>query len=263
MKTTMKITSNKPIVGYGTTQSAIMTSKEISPNSKLLWAYYASIQGGKEYSWKANDTIIEEIGLCDKAFMKAKKELVEYGLITSTKRKDKSSLVSVNYIDIALESTTSPTCGNPMVGDNEEVTENTSANTSKHWKGPKSTPYVTSQIDTSNINITNINITNGKTNEKAFASSAIDSKPAQNIFNYLVEQNITELDYKDADRWTMNDRDMENINEDIKNHGEDVILEYIDKHIRNHKRNMVTGTSKYDNVSYSSIHNNVKDNRFR
>ena len=172
------------------------------------------------------------------------KELEKYGYINTEKLITRDGAVYQYTINedpcnsLILTPTGNPTVGFPTVGN--PTTNNNQDNNNQYN-----------------------NDTNGKTNEKAVASSAIDSNPAQDIFNYLVEQNITELDYKDADRWTMNDRDVENINEDIKNHGEDVILEYIDKHIRNHKRNMVTGTSKYDNVSYGAIHNNVKDNRFR
>ena len=254
----MKTTEIKPIKGYGQVQTEVMTSRELSINAKALYAYYCSVQGGKDYSWKANDTIMDELGMSDKTFKKAKAELVAMDLITSTKRKDTSTFVSVKYVETSIESTTLPTYGKQMVGDNEEVIENTSANTDKQWQGVEFTPHVEGKNYPTNINNININNTNKEnTNENACASSASE------IFSFLKDLNVEELGYAEAANWRMNDQDVKNIEEDIENLGKEVVINYIEQHIKNHAHNMKKGTTRYTNVSYSAIHNNVRDNKWR
>ena len=95
----MKTTNKKPNKGYGLVQTDVMVNSTISYGAKALYCYYCTVQGKNDSSWKSNDTIIKEMNISKNFFYKIKKELLDLGLITSIKRSDTSSLVSVNYIE--------------------------------------------------------------------------------------------------------------------------------------------------------------------
>jgi hypothetical protein len=135
-----KKTTTKPTKGYGLIQTSAMTDPSISIEAKALYAYYAAVQGGKEESWKSSETIRKELGIGKNRFFKAKKELVNAGYITSEKRHDNSTHVSIQYNNDGgspqIEDDGSPQIGDSNINKEYKHTNTAAADTNEAAVSP-------------------------------------------------------------------------------------------------------------------------------
>lgn len=183
----MKITTVKPSVGYGQVQTEVMISNELSIYAKLLYAYYCSVQGGKDSSWKSTETILEDLGIGLSTFKKAKKELVDAGLITSTKRMNDSAVVSVRYLIQPIVRVTTQ----PIV---------------RGAKQPSN-----SNIEYKQYNTNNTNTITSETSSRSITKTSILTEEEQYIYERIKESN-EELG-KETINWEPNTKDKKKLAE--------------------------------------------------
>lgn len=141
--------------GYGLIASKVMRDKSIPKQSRLIYAYMCSFAGmdkeGNRVAFPSVSLQCEELGMTEDTYFKWRKVLVERGLITIEKRKEKGkferNLYFIEAVPVPKETSSEPYPKN-------SGTEN--SGTEKQGTNSNSSTNISSTINSNNKNINNI-----------------------------------------------------------------------------------------------------------
>jgi hypothetical protein len=179
--------------GYGLIASKVMRDKSIPRQSRLIYAYMCSFAGmdkeGKRVAFPSVSLQCEELGMTEDTYFKWRKVLLERGLITIEKRKEKGkferNLYFIEAVPVPKETSSEPYPKN-------SGTEN--SGTEKQGTNSNSSTNISFNTNSNNINN---NIDDDKRTSPSGEDSAVHNDESINLLiNNLQEATKDQLSGK-------------------------------------------------------------------